>query len=53
MLLVSVCIVMTTLLECTKRYSVFGLRIYLNIWMEKDQGVKVLVGKASGLVRKN
>ena len=30
-----------------------GTHLNLDIWMKKDQGVKVLVGKASGLVRKN
>jgi len=27
-----------------------GIRLTLDIWMEKNQGIKVLVGKASGLV---
>lgn len=29
-----------------------GIRLNLDIWMEKGQGVKILVGKASGLVSK-
>jgi hypothetical protein len=30
--------------------EVSGIRLNLDIWMEKGQGVKVLVGKASGLI---
>lgn len=28
-----------------------GTRLYLDIWMEKDENTKVLIGKASGVVR--
>lgn len=29
-----------------------GTRLYLDIWMEKEHGIKILIGKASGIVRK-
>jgi len=29
-----------------------SIRVYLDIWIEKNQGTKILVGKASGLVSK-